>query len=131
MNWLAAALLAVNLSAATPARLNIAVDVGTQAGPTHTEQATLTCSRDHTHATGFLRAQSKKACQVIRRGTLQRVARAQASQRLCSQIYSGPQQARITGTVGSERINLTITRTDSCRTADWNRLEALLGPPER
>jgi hypothetical protein len=62
---------------------------------------------------------------------LRRVVRDQESRRLCSQIYSGPQQARITGTVRGERINLTITRTDGCGTADWHRLEALLGPPER
>ena len=131
MHWVAAALLALSVSGATSAHLHIDVDVGLQTGPAHTEQATLRCNGDHAHATGFLRAQRKAACRLIRRGVLRRVVRDQKSRRLCSQIYGGPQRARITGTVDGGRVNLTITRTDGCGTADWDRLETLLGEPER
>jgi hypothetical protein len=128
---LAAALLALIASGTSPAHLHIVVDVGLQDGPTHSEQATLRCDPDHTRATGFLRSRSKAACRLIRRGTLHRVERDQNSRRLCSQIYGGPQHARITGTVGGDRVDLTITRTDGCGTNDWKRLEPLLGRPER
>jgi hypothetical protein len=128
---LVAALLALTMSGASTAHLRVVVDVGLQTGPTHTEQATLRCDNDHTRATGFLRGRSKAACQIIRRGVLRRVVHDQQSRRLCSQIYSGPQRARITGTVGGDGINLTITRTDGCGTTDWDRLVTLLGRPER
>ncbi len=131
MYRVAAALLALTVSGTSPVHLHIVVDVGLQTGPAHTEQATLRCDGDHTRATGFLRSRSKAACRVIRRGVLRRVVRDQQSRRLCSQIYGGPQRARITGTVGGDRVNLSLTRTDGCGTSDWDRLETLLGRPER
>jgi hypothetical protein len=128
---LAAALLALTVSATTPAHLHIIVDVGPQTSPVHAEQATLRCDSDHTQATGFLRTRSKAACQLIRRGVLSQVIRDQKSRRLCNQIYSGPQHAQITGTIGAKRVDLTITRTDGCGTGDWDKLKTLLGRPER
>ena len=40
-------------------------------------------------------------------------------------------RARVTGTVQGERVDMTVTRTDGCGTADWQALEPLLGDPQR
>jgi hypothetical protein len=114
----------------SPTRLHVSTEVGPQSGPLHAETATLHCD-GHPRATGFLRTTSNSACRLVRRGTVRRVARQQRSRRLCSQIYGGPQRAHITGTIGDDRIKMTVTRTDGCGTADWDKLEALLGPPDR
>jgi LysM repeat protein len=46
-------------------------------------------------------------------------------------VYGGPQTARVVGTVGGRRVNLSIDRSDGCGIADWDKLRALLGKPER
>jgi hypothetical protein len=48
---------------------------------------------------------------------------------MCTEIYGGPQQARITGTVDGQRVDLTVTREDGCAIALWDELEPLLGAP--
>jgi LysM repeat protein len=93
-------------------------------------QATLTCDGT-AHATGFLRKAAGPACALVDRHVVQQVAANQRSRRLCSQIYGGPQSAHITGTVGGQDVNLTITRTDGCGTADWQTLAPLLGDPHQ
>jgi hypothetical protein len=50
--------------------------------------------------------------------------------RICTEIYGGPQLARITGTVAGEPIDVEVARNDGCGIDDWDRLEWLLGPPE-
>ena len=67
----------------------------------------------------------------MHRGAIQRVANNQRSRRVCSQIYGGPQRAHIKGTINAKPVNLTVTRTDGCGTADWQTLEPLLGDPQR
>lgn len=51
--------------------------------------------------------------------------------RICTEIYGGPQHAKIEGSVDGDRVSREITRTDGCGIADWTELEWLLGPPER
>jgi hypothetical protein len=95
--------------------------------PSH---ATLSCD-GAAHATGFLQHAAGPACALVARGVVQQVAANQRSRRVCSQIYGGPQSAHITGTVGAERVNLTVNRTDACGTADWQTLAPLLGDPQQ
>jgi hypothetical protein len=47
----------------------------------------------------------------------------------CTQIYGGPQQARVVGTVAGARIWATFTRTDGCQIARWSRISPWLVPP--
>ena len=93
-------------------------------------QATLSCDRG-AHATGFLQNAAGPACVFVARGLVQQVAAHQRGRRVCSQIYGGPQHAHLTGTVGGEDVDLTITRTDGCGTADWQTLTPLLGDPQQ
>jgi hypothetical protein len=47
--------------------------------------------------------------------------------RMCTQIFGGPQTARITGTWRGEPVNATFSRTNGCEISRWTALEAVLG----
>ena len=49
----------------------------------------------------------------------------------CAAIYGGPSVARVTGTLGSERVDERFSLEDGCQIARWERNRALLGPPNR
>jgi hypothetical protein len=51
--------------------------------------------------------------------------------RICTEIYGGPQVARIEGTVNGTAVAVDVTRNDGCGIDDWDSLEFLLGAPER
>lgn len=92
-------------------------------------EATLTCDGTP-NGTGFLRDHPVEACAFVRHGAVQRIAALQSRTRECSQIYGGPQHARIRGTIAGHDVDLTVTRADSCGTNDWDTLQPLLGDPE-
>lgn len=48
---------------------------------------------------------------------------------VCTDIYGGPQKARIVGVVAGKPIRTTVTRTNGCEIARWNRLSPWLLPP--
>ena len=48
---------------------------------------------------------------------------------VCTEIYGGPQKARVVGTVGGKRIWATFTRQNGCHITRWNRLSPWLLPP--
>jgi hypothetical protein len=48
---------------------------------------------------------------------------------VCTQIYGGPQVARVTGTVAGQRVRATFSRTDGCQIARWAKLSPWLLPP--
>jgi LysM repeat protein len=100
------------------------------AGSLRASTATLACDGTAS-ATGFLRGVAKNACALVSGGVLAQVAADRRSRRVCSQIYGGPQHAHITGTAADQRVDLTVTRTDGCGTADWQTLERLLGDPQQ
>jgi hypothetical protein len=123
--------VALALAGFPPARLDVVVQVGRPGAPLRTEHGALRCSGTRARATGFLRVHAKPACRLTGSGALQRIIHAQRSQRACSQIYGGPQRARITGRVGNQRIDFAVTRADGCGVSDWQTLLALLGDPNR
>jgi hypothetical protein len=43
----------------------------------------------------------------------------------CTQIYGGPQVARVTGTFERRRVWATFKRTDGCEISRWNRVRFL------
>ena len=47
----------------------------------------------------------------------------------CTQIYGGPQRARVTGLVEGKRIWATFSRSDGCEIHRWARLSPWLLPP--
>ena len=50
-------------------------------------------------------------------------------ERMCTEVYGGPQLAQITGTLDGAPIDTTIDRANGCGIDDWDRLLALLLPP--
>jgi hypothetical protein len=46
----------------------------------------------------------------------------------CTQIYGGPQKARVVGTVRGTKVWATFTRTDGCQIGRWQRLSPWLLP---
>jgi Subtilisin inhibitor-like len=48
---------------------------------------------------------------------------------VCTEIYGGPQKARIVGTVAGKRIWAKFTRRNGCHIQRWNRLSPWLLPP--
>ncbi len=48
---------------------------------------------------------------------------------MCSQIYGGPETAKIIGTVKGRKINATFSRTDGCQIARWSTAEAFFTFP--
>ena len=51
-----------------------------------------------------------------------------AKDRMCTQIYGGPQTARVTGTIDGQPVDRRFTRTNGCELADFSAAEALLRP---
>jgi hypothetical protein len=47
----------------------------------------------------------------------------------CTDIYGGPQRARVAGTVLSRRVAATVMRTNGCEIARWQRISPWLVPP--
>ena len=46
--------------------------------------------------------------------------------RVCTQIYGGPETARVRGTIGERAIDRRFSKTNGCEIADWKRVEPLL-----
>ena len=44
----------------------------------------------------------------------------------CTQIFGGPEEATIKGTIRGEEIDATFSRTDGCEITRWDRVKALL-----
>lgn len=45
---------------------------------------------------------------------------------LCTQVYGGPQTARVTGVWGGQPVDLQLSRSDGCRIAQWDGLVPLV-----
>jgi hypothetical protein len=48
---------------------------------------------------------------------------------LCTEIYGGPQKARVVGTVAGQRVRATFTRRNGCEIDRWRRISPWLVPP--
>jgi len=93
------------------------------------ETAILTCRANVQRAGGFLdgKAPVSELCAQAR--SLGELLTTQpAKDRMCTQIYGGPQTARVTGTIDGEPVDRRFTRTNGCEVADFERAAALLQP---
>ena len=48
---------------------------------------------------------------------------------VCTEIYGGPQQARVVGVVDGKRVWSTFTRPNGCEIGRWQRISPWLVPP--
>ena len=68
------------------------------------------------------------ACRQLARGG-PRLFAALPPDIVCTQIYGGPQKARVVGTVAGKRVWATFARTNGCEIGRWNRVSPWLLPP--
>jgi hypothetical protein len=90
------------------------------------------CGGDTPSGTGTLAANATEICArlIADEEKLEQLAGDDPG-RICTEIYGGPQHARITGTIVGAPVDISVARTDGCGIAEWEQLEWLLGPPER
>jgi hypothetical protein len=48
---------------------------------------------------------------------------------VCTEIYGGPQKARVVGVVDGKRVWSPFTRTNGCKIGRWQRISPWLVPP--
>jgi hypothetical protein len=119
---LAAVISLLALSSPAPVDLTVRYFDGTT--PDHV--AHLRCRATSGRADGFLRdAGAGAACQRARRIAAFLDA-APRKDRICTQIYGGPQRGRITGTIGAREVDRRFKRTDGCAIGDWQYAVPLL-----
>jgi hypothetical protein len=106
------------------ATANVSLTVTYRDAARHGHRATLSCRGTSAHATGFLARSPVRACRRARR-----LPAPPAANRVCTQIYGGPQIARITGRVGARRTDRRLSRTDGCKIDEWNRMVPLVPRP--
>ena len=135
MRGLAVSVVAVAVIAAATA---LAVAFAGSRGPTATTSLTVTYWADGAPS----KAQKwTLRCQPVG-GTLQRRVRACAKLKaggaklfapvrpdvMCTEIYGGPQVARVSGKVGGKAVNATFSRTNGCQIDRWDKLSPWLLP---
>ena len=131
---LAASLLAVptiltnTVGAAAPAaaaKPNVSLRLTANDGQGDGSSARLTCRRDNATSTGYLRYRPVTACRHARKIAAFLASRP-ITTRPCTQIYGGPQTARVRGTIGSRTVDRRFVRRNGCEIADWDRAGTLL-----
>lgn len=66
-----------------------------------------------------------EACQRVQdEAVAQRLINGPEPDRICTEIYGGPQRATITGTIDGEPVQTEITRVNGCEIDTWDRLLA-------
>jgi hypothetical protein len=82
-------------------------------------EARLTCN-----PAGGSHPNPSAACAVLatERGALDPVPR----DAICTQVFGGPDEADVTGTIDGERVKATFTKRNGCEIDRWERLDALL-----
>ena len=98
-------------SSAAGSQLTIVVDDGTGATTTWT----LTCD-----PVGGTHPDPEAACSALaeHRSALRPVPK----NKMCAQVYGGPERATISGTWGDEQVLASLSRVNSCETARWDAL---------
>jgi hypothetical protein len=89
--------------------------------------ATLTCLGTWANATGYLRGTPEEGCRQA--GRLARwLLSPPDPERVCTQVFGGPQTATVDGAINGRRIPRAFSRTDGCELADWDQMGLLLAP---
>jgi hypothetical protein len=77
--------------------------------------------------TGFLAARVQAACILVAANkTL--FTEPVDSKLACTQIYGGPETARVTGTLDGRRVDRSFHRADGCGISDWEKVKAVIDP---
>lgn len=116
-------------TASMPTGSGIELSIRHDDGAGNTETGILTCRGGVQRAGGFLtrRATVEQLCAKAR-AIKALLTTPPDKQRACTQIYGGPETARITGTIDGVKVDRRFSRTNGCEIDDFNRAGELLQP---
>jgi hypothetical protein len=119
-----AAIVAASASAAPASSTSLRITFWADSSkPLDRESRTLRCNP----AGGSL-SRPARACIRLLAGGVKLFAPVPKSS-VCTEIYGGPQQARVVGTVKGHPVRATFSRTNGCEIARWQRISPWLVPP--
>ena len=116
-------------SPADSAAPGVRLEIGYDDGSGHTKTGRLSCRGSRARASGFLRRRpASRLCRVARdlRGFLTVPPRDE----VCTEVWGGPDRARVSGRIGGDRIDRRLARRDGCEIDDWDRAQPLLPRPK-
>ena len=110
-----------------PGHSNTALTIVVRDGSGDVKRAKLYCLQQGSSARGFLRGRRvHRLCE--RAGQLATFLRTPPDpDRMCTQVYGGPETARIRGYIAARPVDRSFHRRDGCGIADWRRARLLLG----
>lgn len=114
-----------------PGGAAISLDVRITSEGQPLQSGTLSCGAAATGTGMFASpAAAQAACELLRTNdsAVKLLVYGPPADLLCIEIYGGPEVAKVTGTIGPERVATTLDRTDGCGIANWKTLAALLTP---
>ncbi len=109
-------------STVPPAPSGVALDIRFDDGEGHTRRASLRCAGGDPEATGYLEDGDPAALCRAARAVASLITRQPPARRVCTQIFGGPQTARVTGTLAGADVDRRFSRHNGCRIAEWDRL---------
>ncbi len=113
-------------------RTSLQVDgIVTRAGVETSFEGRVTCTDGRAAGSGSLDANAEEVCRRLRADPDAFDEIGRRADRLCTQLYGGPQRARVRGRVEGTRVDVRFDRSDGCGIADWDELEWLLGRPDQ
>lgn len=100
-----------------------------RSGEGRVARARLRCTNGAATGTGYARrpATARRLCRAARR-LRDTLAEEPPKDRVCTEIYGGPQKATIRGTIGTATISRRFSRINGCAIADWDAVRPLLAP---
>ena len=98
----------------------------TSAGSDARVERKLVC-RDSQPADGSTVRDAEAACAALTKHGEKVFFELPDRNRICTQQYGGPQQARVTGTISGREVDKQFALTDGCQISEWNSMQALLG----
>jgi hypothetical protein len=110
-----------------PAAVKLALTVRQTPG-SRPRRATLECTGSRARATGYLAGRARPACRTARRLAGLLTTRS-SRHRVCTQVYGGPERARVRGRVDGRAVDRRFGRADGCEISDWERAAPLLRVP--
>jgi hypothetical protein len=108
-------------TSSNPAEEGLKVSFAAEAGA-EVQEATLKCGP--VSATGFLVGRAEGLC-----GQLQGMMDVfEEEHQVCTEVYGGPETARVSGRLFGKEVDATLGRSDGCLIDQWDRLSDLLEP---
>lgn len=126
---IAASCLSASACSSTPAKDSMDADLTIEIradGTTVSETYRLVCS-DGQPAEGSNHPRAAASCTVLLNHGEQLRALPRKDQ-ICTEIYGGPQEATIAGTLNGEDVLKQLGRKNGCEISEWQTFEPLVGP---